>query len=81
MSPYGYFCLIIINVYSTGCSPIQVKINMFATRIPYRDWVIRHTIKLGCFEVCRNGKRAKLSIDRTRANTLPNLLWMVHKMV
>lgn len=64
----------IINGCSTGWPPIQVKINRFATSIQYRVWVIGRKIKLRCLEVCMNGSRARIRMDRIRARTPPSLL-------
>lgn len=63
-----------INGCSTGWPPIHVKMRRLATRIQYRVWVIGRNVRLRCFEVWRNGRKAKIRIDRTRATTPPNLL-------
>lgn len=42
--------------------------------------MIGRNIRLRCFEVCRNGRRAKIKIDRTRATTPPSLLGIERKM-
>lgn len=65
---------------STGWPPIHVKMRRLATRIQYRVWVIGRNVRLRCFEVWRNGRRAKIRIDRTKATTPPNLLGMERKM-
>lgn len=63
-----------INGCSTGWPPIHVKMRRLTTRIQYRVWVIGRNVRLRCFEVWRNGRKAKIRIDRTRATTPPNLL-------
>lgn len=69
-----------INGCSTGWPPIHVRMNRLATRIQYRIWVIGRNVRLRCFEVWRNGRRARIRIDRTRATTPPNLLGMDRRM-
>lgn len=71
---------IMINGYSTGWPPIHVKMRRLATRIQYRVWVIGRNVRLRCFEVWRNGRKAKIRIDRTKATTPPNLLGMERRM-
>lgn len=71
---------IIINGCSTGCPPIHVKMKRLATRIQYRVWVIGRNVRLRCFEVCRNGRRARIRIDRTKATTPPSLLGMERRI-
>lgn len=65
---------IMMNGCSTGWPPIHVKTRRLATKIQYRIWVIGRNVRLRCFEVCRNGRRAKIKIDRTKATTPPSLL-------
>lgn len=69
-----------INGCSTGWPPIHVKMRRLATRIQYRVWVIGRNVRLRCFEVWRNGRKAKIRIDRTKATTPPNLLGMERRM-
>lgn len=69
-----------INGCSTGWPPIHVKMRRLATRIQYRVWVIGRNVRLRCFEVWRNGRKAKIRIDRTRATTPPNLLGMERRI-
>lgn len=71
---------IIINGCSTGWPPIHVKMKRLATRIQYRVWVIGRNIRLRCFEVCRNGRKARIRIDRTKATTPPSLLGMERRI-
>lgn len=71
---------IIINGCSTGWPPIHVKMKRLATRIQYRIWVIGRNVRLRCFEVCKNGRKAKIRIDRTKATTPPNLLGMERRI-
>lgn len=69
-----------VNGCSTGWPPIHVKMRRLATRIQYRVWVIGRNVRLRCFEVWRNGRKAKIRIDRTKATTPPNLLGMERRM-
>lgn len=71
---------IIINGCSTGWPPIHVKMKRLATRIQYRIWVIGRNVRLRCFEVCKNGRKAKIRIDRTKATTPPSLLGMERRI-
>lgn len=71
---------IIINGCSTGWPPIHVKMKRLATRIQYRVWVIGRNVRLRCFEVCRNGRKARIRIDRTKATTPPSLLGMERRI-
>lgn len=71
---------IIINGCSTGWPPIHVKMKRLATRIQYRVWVIGRNVRLRCFEVCKNGRKAKIRIDRTKATTPPSLLGMERRI-
>lgn len=70
----------IMNGYSTGWPPIHVRMRRLAARIQYRVWVIGRKVKLRCFEVCKNGRKARMRIDRTRATTPPSLLGIERKM-
>lgn len=42
--------------------------------------MIGRKMRVRCFEVCRNGRKARTRIDRTRATTPPNLLGIERKM-
>lgn len=69
-----------INGCSTGWPPIHVRMRRSATRIQYRVWVIGRKVRLRCFEVWRNGRKAKIRIERTRATTPPSLLGMERRI-
>ncbi len=42
--------------------------------------MIGRNVKLRCFEVCRNGRKAKIRIDKIRATTPPSLLGMERRI-
>lgn len=69
-----------MNGYSTGWPPIHVRMNRSATRIQYIVCVIGRKVSARCFEVWRSGIKARIRIDRIRANTPPSLLGMDRKM-
>lgn len=69
-----------MNGYSTGWPPIHVRIRRSATRIQYIVCVIGRKVRVRCFEVWRNGMRAKIRIDRIRASTPPSLLGIDRRM-
>lgn len=73
-------CPMIVNGCSTGCPPIHVRIKRFATKIQYRIWVIGRKVRLRCFEVWRNGRKARIRIDMTRATTPPSLFGIERKI-
>lgn len=58
---------------STGCPPIHVSVRRSATSSQNKHWLSGRNIILRCFDVCNNGMRAKIRIDRTRASTPPSL--------
>lgn len=65
---------------STGIPPIQVRINMSATRVQNKSWLIGRKLSARCFAVCSTGTSIRTKIDDNRAKTPPNLLGIERRM-
>lgn len=57
-----------------------MRIKRSATRIQYIVCVIGRKARVRCLDVCRNGIKARIRIDRIRARTPPSLLGIDRRM-
>lgn len=70
----------VMNGYSTGMPPIQVRMATVAINVQKTSWEIGRKVMLCCLDMCRKGTSISTKIEAARAITPPSLLGTERKI-